>query len=110
MGMTRAVCIKCGDQKSGCWTQCPACGHTPHGETELADSLCMSDQILDDEEDLEGVAEYIREHNAVPVFPAAYRHALATIRKGQTSLVKRGLLPEDPDSFISAIPRREILS
>ena len=70
----------------------------------------MSDQILDDEEDLEGVAEYIREHNAVPVFPAAYRHALATIRKGQTSLVKRGLLPEDPDSFISAIPRREILS
>ncbi|MCY1248952.1 hypothetical protein D9M72_624460 [compost metagenome] len=66
--------------------------------------------MLDEEEDLEGVAEYIKEHKVVPVFPAAYRHALATVRKSRTSLTKRGLLPENPGDFTSVIPRQEILS
>lgn len=106
--MTRAVCIKCGETKWGCWTACDACGHAPHGETELADSLCLSDQMLDDEEDLVAVAEYVKENGAVPVFPAAFRHALATVRKSEAGLTKRGLLPADPMSFTSTILRHEI--
>ena len=106
--MTRAICIKCGDEKWGCWVPCRACRHAPHGETELADSLCLSDQMLDDEEDLVAVADYIKANGAVPVFPAAFRHALATVQKGAGSLAKRGLLPEDPDSFTSTILRHEI--
>ena len=68
----------------------------------------MSDQMLDDEEDLIAVAEYIKENMAVPVFPAAFRHALATVRQGEASLTKRGLLPENPGVFTSTILRDEI--
>lgn len=106
--MTRALCIACGESKSGCWVACGSCGHVPHGETELADSLCMSDQILDDEEDLLAAAEYIKTNAAVPVFPSAFRYALETVRKGAGSLAKRGLLPEDPERFTSKIRRHEI--
>lgn len=63
---------------------------------------------MDDEEDLDAVAEYIRDNRIVPVFPAGFRHALAAVRKAKTSLTRRGLLPEDPDTFVSSIPRREI--
>ncbi|WP_377298092.1 hypothetical protein [Rhizobium sp. SGZ-381] len=106
--MTRAICIRCGEVKHGCWTPCRACGHAPHGETELADSLCLSDQMMDDREDMDAVAEYIRDNRIVPVFPAGFRHALAAVRKAKASLTRRGLLPADPDTFVSALTRREI--
>ncbi|MBT9373258.1 hypothetical protein [Rhizobium sp. CSW-27] len=64
--------------------------------------------MLDDDEDLDAVAEYIRDNGMVPVFPAAFQHALAAVRKARTSLTRRGLLPDNPDTFVSLIPRKDI--
>jgi hypothetical protein len=44
--MTVAVCLECGQMKSGAWTQCPACGYQPSGAEELAKSLMVSDNCI----------------------------------------------------------------
>lgn len=89
--MTRAICIRCGAEKHGCWTRCRDCGHAPFGEVELADSLCLSDQYLD-EEDLPAVVEFIQENGKTPVFEAAFNHALQAVRASAKALTKRGLM------------------
>ncbi len=89
--MTRAICIKCGTEKHGCWATCQGCGHRPFGEDELANSLCLSDQYLD-AEDLPVVVDFIKEHGKAPVFEAAFNRALEGIRSSARALSKRGLM------------------
>lgn len=43
--MTTAVCFKCGAQKMGAFTACSACGVAPRGESELALSLALCEQL-----------------------------------------------------------------
>lgn len=47
--MTRAVCVKCGDVRSGFDEICPGCGHRPIGEGRLVAWL-LSTESLDDAE------------------------------------------------------------
>ena len=44
--MTVAVCLECGQMKSGAWTPCPACAFQPRGVEELAKSLMLSDNCI----------------------------------------------------------------
>jgi hypothetical protein len=44
--MTVAVCLECGQMKSGAWTPCPSCSFQPRGLEELAKSLMLSDNCI----------------------------------------------------------------
>ena len=39
--MTAAICLKCGEEKTGAFSACKACGATPKSEAELALSLVL---------------------------------------------------------------------
>lgn len=43
--MTKAVCFKCGGQKTGAFTACSACGATPRLESELSFSLALCEHL-----------------------------------------------------------------
>ncbi len=42
--MTQAVCIVCGAEKHGAWTQCPNCGFRPETVLELVTALAFSEK------------------------------------------------------------------
>lgn len=95
--MTRAICIKCGNEKHGCWTPCHKCCHSPFGEQELAQSLVLSDQFLTDE-GLAMVFDFVAQNNELPVFKGdtyqgMYDRAEQTVRDSARALAKRGLMP-----------------
>ena len=56
--MSRAICVKCGGDRTRFDQICPSCGHRPDGEALLIAWL-LSDQNLD-EEGLQQVASRIR--------------------------------------------------
>lgn len=94
--MTRAICIRCGNEKHGCWTPCPRCGHQPFGTSEVAWSLVLSDHTMTDE-GLAEIGEFISENKRLPSFgeevEAAFRRCEETVRGAARGLVKKGLLP-----------------
>ena len=47
--MTRAICQKCGDDKTGSFVPCPSCGFDPATDDELIAALLLSDHYQDEE-------------------------------------------------------------
>lgn len=50
--MTLAICINCGDEKVGAWTECVSCGFVPESDDDLMKSLALSDWFLINSEEL----------------------------------------------------------
>ena len=61
--MSRAVCVKCGGERSGYAQICPACGHRPDGEGLLVAWLLSSENLADAE--LNGVVARIRKGESI---------------------------------------------
>lgn len=57
--MSAAVCLPCGNSKTGAWSQCSACGHRPETLEDRARHLMVTDRYLKPEV-LARVAEGIR--------------------------------------------------
>jgi hypothetical protein len=43
--MTKAICLKCGEEKFGALTSCKSCGSIPKGDQELALSLVLCEHL-----------------------------------------------------------------
>jgi hypothetical protein len=66
--MTFALCLGCGDYKTGSVTTCRNCDYAPSGETELAYSVVRSDHYFNSET-LDRIASDIRETGEYPKLP-----------------------------------------
>lgn len=44
--MTAAICLECGQMKSGAWTPCQSCNYQPSGVEELAMAVILSDNFI----------------------------------------------------------------
>ena len=94
--MTRAICMRCGNEKHGCWTPCHKCLHRPFGISEVAWSLVLSDHTMTNE-GLAEIGAFISENKRLPSFTeeveAAFRQCEETVKGSARGLVKKGLLP-----------------
>jgi len=75
--MSRAICVKCGGERSRFDQICPSCGHRPDGEAMLIAWL-LSDQNLDDE-GLTQVAARVRRGESI-------RPSAAMLKKARRAL------------------------
>ena len=96
--MTRAICIKCGNEKHGSWTPCRECRYQPFGVPDVAWSLILSDHYLSGDT-LDWIGQYIVANKRLPLFEAEeintlYQRAEETVLASSRSLSKRGLLPK----------------
>ncbi len=94
--MTRAICIKCGQEKHGAWTPCLSCGHAPFGVHDLAWSLVFSDQTMT-HEGLDDLHTYMLKNGRAPEMGEAvlkaWQERADGVRSRARGLIKRGLLP-----------------
>ena len=66
--VTIAVCLKCGAQKHGALTTCPACGYRPEDYEDQAKSIYLTDHYLS-LEDLERVGRDIADGHTIRFDP-----------------------------------------
>ncbi len=46
--MTRAICIECGEEKIGAWTECSSCSFKPQTSDDFMKSIALSEWYADD--------------------------------------------------------------
>ncbi len=77
--MTRAICIRCGAEKFGAWTNCPQCRFIPHSNNDRALSLALTDHNQSPEQ-LQALAMRIRGGEKLRLDPATEQAMLEAIR------------------------------
>jgi hypothetical protein len=68
--MTMAICLRCGARKHGAWTPCLKCGFAPKESEDLAKSVLLSDQCLE-QAALEDMEQRIKAGEAIGFPPGA---------------------------------------
>jgi hypothetical protein len=85
--VSRAICVRCGSERSDFDAICPSCGHRPDDEGRLVAWLLSSANLSDEE--LDGVRERIRRGEAIR--PSARMLAKARSALGRDFTSDRGL-------------------
>ena len=86
--MTLAVCLSCGEFKTGAFSSCPNCGHHPVTLDDRAAHFICCDQ-LNTPGDLQGIAKKIQSGEKLKFRPEELSEIKSLLAKTQDQMMKK---------------------